>query len=84
MGGWQNYGPFLGTLNIRCRIIIETQKGTIILTSTPCIEGVPERPLKGYEKKGERGVRVRGWGLRASGFGRRADKNESPFGSSIF
>ena len=22
MGGCQNYGPFLGTLNIRCRIII--------------------------------------------------------------
>ena len=35
MGGCQNYGPSLGTLNIRCRIIIGTQKGTImILTST--------------------------------------------------
>ena len=22
MGGCQNYGPFLGTLNIRCRMII--------------------------------------------------------------
>ena len=33
MGGCQNYGPFLGTLNIRCRIIIGTQKGTIILTT---------------------------------------------------
>ena len=33
-GGCQNYGPFLGTLNIRCRIIIGTQKGTIILTTT--------------------------------------------------
>ena len=33
--GWcQNYGPFLGTLNIRCRIIIGTQKGTEILTTT--------------------------------------------------
>ena len=32
MGGCQNYGPFLGTLNIRCRILIRTQKGTIILT----------------------------------------------------
>ena len=30
----QNDGPFLGTLNIRCRIIIGTQKGTIILTTT--------------------------------------------------
>ena len=34
MGGCQNYGPFLGTLNIRCRIIIRTQKGTLILTTT--------------------------------------------------
>ena len=29
-----NYGPFLGTLNIRGRIIIGIQKGTIILTTT--------------------------------------------------
>ena len=34
MGGGQNHGPFLGTLNNRCRIIIGTQKGTIILTIT--------------------------------------------------
>ena len=34
MGSCQNYGPFLGTLNIRCRIILRTQKGTIILTTT--------------------------------------------------
>ena len=34
MGGCQNSGPFLGTLNIRCRIIIGIQKGTIILTTT--------------------------------------------------
>ena len=34
MGGCQHYGPFLGTLNIRCRIIIGTQKGAITLTST--------------------------------------------------
>ena len=33
MGGCQNYGPFLGTLKIG-RIIIGTQKGPIILTST--------------------------------------------------
>ena len=30
----QNCGPFSGTLNIRCRIIIGIQKGTIILTTT--------------------------------------------------
>ena len=34
MGGCQNYGPFLGTLNIRGRIIIGIQKGIIILTTT--------------------------------------------------
>ena len=34
MGGCQNSGPFLGTLNIRCRIIIGIQKGTNILTTT--------------------------------------------------
>ena len=34
MGGCQKYCPFLGTLNIRCRIIIGIQKGTIILTTT--------------------------------------------------
>ena len=27
MGSCQNYGPVLGTLNNRCRIIIGTQKG---------------------------------------------------------
>ena len=34
LGGCQNYGPFLGTLDVRCRTIIGTQKGTIILTTT--------------------------------------------------
>ena len=34
MGSCQNYGPFLGTLNIRCRIIKRIQKGTILLTNT--------------------------------------------------
>ena len=34
MGGCQNYSPFLGTLHIGCRIIMGTQKGTIILTTT--------------------------------------------------
>ena len=33
MGGYQNYGPFLGTLNIRGRIILG-QKRTIILITT--------------------------------------------------
>ena len=34
MGGCQNHGPFLGSLNTRGRIIIGTQKGTTILTTT--------------------------------------------------
>ena len=34
MGGCQNYGPFLGTLNIRCRILTRIQKGTTFLTTT--------------------------------------------------
>ena len=34
MGGCQNYGAFLGTLNIRCGIITGVLKGTIILTTT--------------------------------------------------
>ena len=34
MGGGQNYGPLLGPLNTRCRIIFRNQKGTIILTTT--------------------------------------------------
>ena len=34
MGGCQNLGPFLGTLNNRCRIILSTPKGTLILTTT--------------------------------------------------
>ena len=34
MDGCQNYGPFLGTLNITCRIIVGIQKRTILLTTT--------------------------------------------------
>ena len=34
MGGCENHGPFLGTLKNKCRIIVGTQKGTIILTTT--------------------------------------------------
>ena len=43
MGGSQNYGPLLGTLNIRCRIIlimiIGIQKGIKILTTTHTMHG---------------------------------------------
>ena len=34
MGRCQNDGPFSGTLNVRCRIIIGIRKGIIILTTT--------------------------------------------------
>ena len=40
MGGCQNYGPLLGPLNIRCRIIPRTQKGTIVMTTTHMSRGV--------------------------------------------
>ena len=33
-GGCQNYGPFLSTLNIRCRIIMRIHQGTIFSTTT--------------------------------------------------
>ena len=45
VGGCQNYGPFLGTLNSRCRIIIGTQKGTLILTTTHMYFTDPATPL---------------------------------------
>ena len=45
MGGCQNDGPFLGTLNIRCRIRIGIQTGTIILTTTHI-------GLRGFRVKG--------------------------------
>ena len=34
MGVCQNYGPLLDPLNTRCRTILRTQKGAIILTTT--------------------------------------------------
>ena len=40
VGGCQNCGPFFGTLHIGCRIIIRTQKSTIILTTTHVIYGL--------------------------------------------
>ena len=46
LGGCQNYGPFLGTLNIRCRTISRTQKGTIILTTTHLASISTRRPSR--------------------------------------
>ena len=36
MAGCQNYGPFWGTLNIRCRIIIGIQKRHHNFDNHPC------------------------------------------------
>ena len=47
MGGCQNYGPYLGILNIRCRCIMGIQKGTIILTNT-LMQSAPPVAKQGY------------------------------------
>ena len=52
MGSCQNYGPLLGTLNIRCRIRIGIQKGTLILTTTH-IEGANGSPTTESEVANE-------------------------------
>ena len=53
MGSCQNYGPFLGHPNNRCRTIIGTQKGTIVLTTTHLIASMePEALLKAIALKG--------------------------------
>ena len=44
LGSCQNRGPFLGTLNSRCRIILGTQKGTIIVTTTHLGFGFASQP----------------------------------------
>ena len=62
MGGCQNCGPFLGTLNIRCRTIIGVQKRTIILTTThiatlqckfPSLTESPERSSPEHRANGQ-------------------------------
>ena len=45
MGGCEKCGPFLGTLNIRGRIIIGIQKGTIVST-TPHTKVVYFEPVR--------------------------------------
>ena len=46
----QNYGPFLGTLTNRRRIIIGTQTGTLILTTTHIGESCKASRRKGLIK----------------------------------
>ena len=54
MGGCQNYGPILGPRNIRCRIILRTQKGSIILTTTHIARSKPPSTLEMAEVHGLR------------------------------
>ena len=58
MGGCQNYGPFLGTLNIRRRIIIGIQKGTISLTTIHMCQKL--NSSKGGCIEGYRGLKLKG------------------------
>ena len=58
MGGCQNYGPFLGTLNIRGRIITGTQKGTTILTTTQM-----DRPRFEEQGQGLEGLELEWFGV---------------------
>ena len=42
----KNYDPFLGTLNIRCRAIIRTQKGTIRIQRAAGLWGKPRQKAR--------------------------------------
>ena len=47
MGGCQNYTSFLGTLDIRCRIIIGTQKGTHNFDNHPYrVRGILDKKME--------------------------------------
>ena len=48
MGGWQNYVPFRGTLNIRCRIIIGIQEKTRILATSQMYLTLNPKPFLGF------------------------------------
>ena len=57
MSSCQNYGAFLGTLNSRRRIILGTQKGTIILTTTHTVWRMSERNSGSMNTGEDLGVR---------------------------
>ena len=40
MSGCQSYRPLLGPLDTRCPIILRTQKGTLILTTTHIVKNM--------------------------------------------
>ena len=53
MGGYQNYGSWLGRLDARCRIILRTQKGTMMLTTTHMVSGTGNLKYRVLEPFGE-------------------------------
>ena len=57
MGGCQNYGTFLGTLNIRCRIIMGIQKGDHNFDNHPYVDNI-----RGFEILPSIGFRIGGLG----------------------
>ena len=59
--------PSWGTLNIRCRIIIRTQKGTIILTTTPYVLIMTSCGPKPYKIVGNN-PKLEGRALKTVGF----------------
>ena len=50
MGSCEKLGSLLGALNNRCRIIIRTQKGTIILTTTQMTHSGSPRSVGGIRR----------------------------------
>ena len=52
MGSCQNYGPVLGTLNNRCRIILGTPKRDINIDNHPYSKGGPLKKGGGSEIPG--------------------------------
>ena len=73
MGGCENYGPFLGTLNNRCRSIIGTQKGALIFTTTHMGFSFYE-VIPSYENR-----RVQGRRVCPSSYHEGSSPNKDPF-----
>ena len=52
VGGCQNYGPFLGTLTIRGRIILRTQKGPLFWRTTHVASRARDLKVRAKEPSG--------------------------------
>ena len=65
MGGCQNYGPFWGTLSIRCRTILGPKRGHNFDNHPH--GGLDTRGL-GFWSLGVQGLGFRGLGFRGLGF----------------